>query len=310
MARAGVEYPLIPAGAAIVRSRFRHRRAPGSRGTRDRRRAERSVAGDPLRAPHSQRRAWRRWRSIAPGPTMRPRPSPSRRPRGDRKGRGRAPPALVPAALRKATRSAHVRRTRCDALPALLGGVGSQTTARRRPAPGAALAAVPERLRSDHAPVTRRRETPARRGCERAPRRGTHAATTVTVGLLAATLMGGPVAAQVRLDPELPPYRAVGGVSGALTSVGSGTLDNLMTLWGDLPEGLPEHASPDRGRGLVHGPAGPHRGHGPARAHVARHEGQRGGPVREALRLQAHAAPRRRRRPGRVRSPGTTRSGA
>jgi phosphate transport system substrate-binding protein len=36
-----------------------------------------------------------------------------------------------------------------------------------------------------------------------------------------------------RVDPELPSYRPVAGVSGTLNSVGSDTLNNLMTLWAE-----------------------------------------------------------------------------
>jgi phosphate transport system substrate-binding protein len=38
---------------------------------------------------------------------------------------------------------------------------------------------------------------------------------------------------QVKVDPGLSPYKTVGGVSGNLTSVGSDTLNNLMTLWAE-----------------------------------------------------------------------------
>lgn len=37
--------------------------------------------------------------------------------------------------------------------------------------------------------------------------------------------------AQARVDPELPEYQKVSGVSGTLSSAGSDTLANLMTLW-------------------------------------------------------------------------------
>jgi len=39
--------------------------------------------------------------------------------------------------------------------------------------------------------------------------------------------------AEVRVDPELPPYRAVSGVSGNINSIGSDTLNNLMTYWAE-----------------------------------------------------------------------------
>ncbi|MBI2870662.1 MAG: PstS family phosphate ABC transporter substrate-binding protein [Candidatus Omnitrophica bacterium] len=35
------------------------------------------------------------------------------------------------------------------------------------------------------------------------------------------------------VDPGLPPYQTVGGISGNLSSVGSDTLNNLMTLWAE-----------------------------------------------------------------------------
>lgn len=36
-----------------------------------------------------------------------------------------------------------------------------------------------------------------------------------------------------KLDPELPPYQKVSGVSGNLNSIGSDTLNNMMTLWAE-----------------------------------------------------------------------------
>ncbi|GAB4242873.1 MAG: phosphate ABC transporter substrate-binding protein PstS [Candidatus Methylacidiphilales bacterium] len=40
-------------------------------------------------------------------------------------------------------------------------------------------------------------------------------------------------AAEVKVDPKLPEYKQVSGVSGNLNSVGSDTLNNLMTLWAE-----------------------------------------------------------------------------
>jgi phosphate transport system substrate-binding protein len=57
---------------------------------------------------------------------------------------------------------------------------------------------------------------------------------TLTVGLAAAAALGGGlVHAQVQVDKELPAYKAVSGISGNVSSVGSDTLNNLMTLWGE-----------------------------------------------------------------------------
>src|SRR6266567_1871616 len=39
--------------------------------------------------------------------------------------------------------------------------------------------------------------------------------------------------AQVAVDPALKPYEKVSGVSGNLNSIGSDTLNNLMTLWAE-----------------------------------------------------------------------------
>ena len=52
------------------------------------------------------------------------------------------------------------------------------------------------------------------------------AAVTLAAGYAVA---GGPP----RLDPALPAYKPVSGVSGNLSSIGSDTLNNLMTLWAE-----------------------------------------------------------------------------
>ncbi|MFN4153880.1 MAG: PstS family phosphate ABC transporter substrate-binding protein [Paracoccaceae bacterium] len=49
----------------------------------------------------------------------------------------------------------------------------------------------------------------------------------------AATLLATTAMAQVTVDPTLPTYEASSGVSGALTSIGSDTLNNQMTLWAE-----------------------------------------------------------------------------
>lgn len=48
-----------------------------------------------------------------------------------------------------------------------------------------------------------------------------------------AFLAGGAVAAPATVDPSLPDYTAASGVSGNISSVGSDTLANLMTLWAE-----------------------------------------------------------------------------
>ena len=51
--------------------------------------------------------------------------------------------------------------------------------------------------------------------------------------LCGALLTTGAVYADARLDPKLHDYQVTSGVSGNLSSVGSDTLANLMTLWGE-----------------------------------------------------------------------------
>jgi phosphate transport system substrate-binding protein len=51
------------------------------------------------------------------------------------------------------------------------------------------------------------------------------------LGLAAASLAVQPAIAAV--DPTLPDYKRTSGVSGSLSSVGSDTLNNLMTMWGE-----------------------------------------------------------------------------
>jgi hypothetical protein len=45
----------------------------------------------------------------------------------------------------------------------------------------------------------------------------------------------GPVEAQeaAKVDPKIPGYKKVGGISGNLSSIGSDTMNNLMTLWAE-----------------------------------------------------------------------------
>ncbi len=51
--------------------------------------------------------------------------------------------------------------------------------------------------------------------------------------LMVATVVSGPAAAEAKVDPALPDYTRASGVSGNLSSVGSDTLANLMTLWAE-----------------------------------------------------------------------------
>ncbi len=50
---------------------------------------------------------------------------------------------------------------------------------------------------------------------------------------VAAVLEAGLAGAQIQVDPALATYKATSGVSGNVSSVGSDTLNNLMTLWAE-----------------------------------------------------------------------------
>lgn len=49
----------------------------------------------------------------------------------------------------------------------------------------------------------------------------------------AALLASGSAFSQAEVDPDLPDYEPVSGISGNLSSIGSDTLNNLMTLWAE-----------------------------------------------------------------------------
>lgn len=51
--------------------------------------------------------------------------------------------------------------------------------------------------------------------------------------LLTLVFIAGPVMAGSNLDPRLPTYKRTSGISGNMSSIGSDTLANLMTLWGE-----------------------------------------------------------------------------
>jgi len=61
--------------------------------------------------------------------------------------------------------------------------------------------------------------------------------TTLRTGLTAAALaiatLPALAADKQKVDEKLPPYQAVGGISGTINSIGSDTLNNLMQLWGE-----------------------------------------------------------------------------
>ncbi len=57
--------------------------------------------------------------------------------------------------------------------------------------------------------------------------------TQIGISLLAASMTGAGLFGKAAVDPALADYKPVAGVSGNLNSVGSDTLNNLMTLWAE-----------------------------------------------------------------------------
>lgn len=55
----------------------------------------------------------------------------------------------------------------------------------------------------------------------------------LALGVLSAAPFSGHAAAKLSVDPSLPDYQKASGISGNLSSVGSDTLANLMTLWAE-----------------------------------------------------------------------------
>lgn len=56
---------------------------------------------------------------------------------------------------------------------------------------------------------------------------------TILAGVIGASMMAGQAVAGAKVDADLPEYSRASGVSGNLSSVGSDTLANLMTLWAE-----------------------------------------------------------------------------
>lgn len=59
------------------------------------------------------------------------------------------------------------------------------------------------------------------------------ASSLIAIGFVATSVVGTNALAAQKVDPKLPVYKTASGVSGNLSSVGSDTLANLMTLWAE-----------------------------------------------------------------------------
>ncbi len=70
-----------------------------------------------------------------------------------------------------------------------------------------------------------------------------------SLSLIAATLGLTAQAAIIEADPKLPAYVKATGVSGNISSIGSDTLNNLMTKWAEeFRKQYPEREHPNSGR--------------------------------------------------------------
>jgi phosphate transport system substrate-binding protein len=89
-----------------------------------------------------------------------------------------------------------------------------------------------------------------------------HPLTTVLVFsiLYALIVMPAACAGQANgADTTLRPYQKVSGVSGTINSIGSDTLNNLITLWAEgIPEAISQCENSSRGEGVQHGAACAH----------------------------------------------------
>jgi phosphate transport system substrate-binding protein len=110
----------------------------------------------------------------------------------------------------------------------------------------------------------------------------------LVAALIMAVISIGSIAAseQVKLDPALASYKAVSGVSGNISSIGSDTLNNVMTLWAEtFQKFYPNARIQIEGKGSSTAPP----------ALIS------GTAQREEVRLQADGAPDVRRRARRLR---------
>jgi len=63
--------------------------------------------------------------------------------------------------------------------------------------------------------------------------RGQRGMAVLAMGAAMLLAGAGVAVAEVKVDPNLPDYKPVKGVSGSISSVGSDTMNNLMTFWGE-----------------------------------------------------------------------------
>jgi phosphate transport system substrate-binding protein len=110
----------------------------------------------------------------------------------------------------------------------------SRRTRRRPPFGFSRVSASPAAAAGEHLPfgVSTMPTTAMIGGCmERIQAMNLRLVTRALIGAVAAMTVARPLGAQVKVDPKLPAYKAVKGVSGRLAFVGSDTMNNLVSLW-------------------------------------------------------------------------------
>ena len=104
--------------------------------------------------------------------------------------------------------------------------------------------------------------------------------------LTAGLFLCGTLPAQARVDENLPVYQKTSGVSGNLSSVGSDTLANLMTLWAEEFKRIyPNVNLQIQAAGSSTAPPALTEGTSNLGPMSRRDEGQRSRGIREALRV-------------------------
>ena len=90
----------------------------------------------------------------------------------------------------------------------------------------------------------------------------------------------------IKFDPALKGYVKVSGVSGNVNSIGSDSMNNLMTLWAEgFRKHYPNVQVEVEGKGSSDGSCSLYRRHRPARTNVPYHEKYRDRCVRKKIRI-------------------------
>ena len=130
--------------------------------------------------------------------------------------------------------------------------------------------------------------------------------TTILAGTALALLAAAPLSAQpVQVDASITGYEKTSGVSGNLNSIGSDTLNNLMTLWAEgFKKQYPNVRIQIEGKGSSTAPPALIAGTAQLGPMSRAMKAERDRRVREEVRLQADRDQGRRRRAGGLRQQG------